>query len=353
MYSSFEVRGFRCFEKLVLPSLARVNLIAGVNNIGKTSLLEALFIHCGAYNPTLTLTVNGLRGISNVKLEFGSPESPWDSLFPRLDTSRVVELVGDGRTLRLKVVREAPGLSGVSELVGRPADPQAPVSSLDVAKVVELEYKDEQRTGRHYLIIDRTGIRAQPAPPPPPFPGFFLGARVRPTLKELGERYSKLELRGDQALVLDTLKVIEPQLERVALLYFADQPVLHGDAGWGLVPLPLMGGGMVCLAEIAIHVGNAKGGVLLIDEIENGLHHSVLREVWRVLGEAARRFDAQVFATTHSMECIIAAQQAFAEEGHAGDFLLHRLERATQETRVVTYDPETLGAAIEMGLEVR
>jgi AAA15 family ATPase/GTPase len=63
MYTSFEAKNFRGFEDLAISELGRVNLIAGVNNIGKTALLEALFIHCGAYNPVLALNVNALRGI--------------------------------------------------------------------------------------------------------------------------------------------------------------------------------------------------------------------------------------------------------------------------------------------------
>jgi predicted ATPase len=58
MFTSFEAKNFRGFRDLVISELSRVNLIAGMNNVGKTSLLEALFVHCGAYNPELALTIN-------------------------------------------------------------------------------------------------------------------------------------------------------------------------------------------------------------------------------------------------------------------------------------------------------
>ncbi|HEK84748.1 MAG TPA: ATPase, partial [Candidatus Aminicenantes bacterium] len=86
MYKSFKINNFRCFEKLELPELERVNLIVGKNNVGKTALLEALFIHCGAYNPELALRVNAFRGIEVIKVEFtGWAEAPWDSLFYNFD----------------------------------------------------------------------------------------------------------------------------------------------------------------------------------------------------------------------------------------------------------------------------
>lgn len=109
---------------------------------------------------------------------------------------------------------------------------------------------------------------------------------------------------------------------------------------------------MVRLATLVLHIGNAPDGVVLVDEIENGLHHSILPKVWRAIGEVAREFNTQVFATTHSRECIVAAHRAFTES-EVYDFRLHRLERLKETIRAVTYDREALEAAIETGLEVR
>lgn len=95
MYPSFEIRNFRCFDHLHIADLARVNLIAGANNAGKTTLLEALFLHSGAYNPELTLGLNAFRGISEIKVSFARrDESLWDSLFYQFDTSKIVGVVG-------------------------------------------------------------------------------------------------------------------------------------------------------------------------------------------------------------------------------------------------------------------
>lgn len=122
MYKSFEIRNFRCFRELTLPDLERVNLVAGVNNVGKTALLEALFLHCGAYNPALTLNVNAFRGIESVKVELGRwAETPWDSLFSEFDTSKRVELTGETeakgrRVLRLQVIRQPEELAKIRHL---------------------------------------------------------------------------------------------------------------------------------------------------------------------------------------------------------------------------------------------
>ena len=94
------------------------------------------------------------------------------------------------------------------------------------------------------------------------------------------------------------------------------------------------------------------GGVVLIDEVENGLHHGVMKKVWKALAEAARKENVQIIATTHSWECIQAAHDAFMEMGRY-DFRLHRLELIKSKIEAISYDKETLNAALKSELEVR
>jgi len=363
MYQSFKVSNFRCFRELTLNDLTRVNLIAGVNNVGKTTLLEALFLHCGAYNPELSLRINAFRGIESMKLEFAQwAGTPWDSLFKEFDTSKVIELTGENevsgrRVLRLRTIRQPEELAKISRLVQPRTNgsdkSESTVLSLEISQVLELEYQEGEKHGKHYMIFEPKGMRIEPIPPPPPFPAFFQGARMHlPSPKE-AERFGKLEIQGEQDALLQVLQLIESRLRRLTMVVVAGEPILHGDIGMGrLMPLPLMGEGIVRLAGLVLHIGNAPNGVVLVDEIENGLHHSILPKVWRAIGEVARRFDTQVFATTHSLECINAAHKAFSES-NMYDFRLHRLERVDETIRAATYDQETLEAAIETGLEVR
>jgi len=361
MYQSFEVSNFRCFRKLNLADLERVNLIAGVNNVGKTALLEALFLHCGAYNPELILRLNAFRGIEQVKLEFGRwVEIPWDSLFSQFDTSKIVELAGENEQtghwiLRLRVIRQPEELAKIGKSIQRSSDRPGGISlfSSDIVYILELECTEEGQRRKHYLMLDQMGLRIEPLPPPPPFPAVFLAARVRIPPAEDAERFGKLEILGQQDALLRALQVIEARLRHLAVVVAGGVPMIHGDIGLGrLVPLPVMGEGMARLASLVLAIGNAPNGVVLVDEIENGLHHSILPKVWRAIGEVARQFNTQVFATTHSLECIVAAHRAFSKSERY-DFRLHRLERVNETIRAVTYDQETLEAAIETGLEVR
>lgn len=360
MYQSFKITNFRCFQKLEIGNLERINLIAGVNNVGKTALLEALFLHCGAYNPELTLRLNAFRGIESIKIELSRwAETPWDSLFHDFDTTKLVELIGENeetfrRVLRLKVVRKAEELDQISRFIqpGGNKSKGIPLSA-EATKVLMLEFEEGKKTGKHYMILDPSGLRIEPISPSPPFPAFFQTDRVIITHQDTAERFGNLEKQGKQDVLLGALQVIEPRLRRLAVIVEGGIPILQGDIGFSrYIPLPLMGGGMVRLAALVLYVSNAPNGVVLVDEIENGLHHTILSEVWRAIGEVAQQFNTQVFATTHSLECIIAAHKAFAEGG-IYDFRLHRLDRRKETILAITYDQGTLEAAIETGLEVR
>jgi predicted ATPase len=141
MYTSFEVRNFRCFRDLTITGFDRVNLIAGVNNVGKTALLEALFLHCGAYNPELAMRINAFRGIETMKVTFGKwVKTPWDSLFYQFDTQAMVELKSENtatgsRSLMLRVVRQPWELATSGKFTKHPEEYQGLLSSSEFAQV--------------------------------------------------------------------------------------------------------------------------------------------------------------------------------------------------------------------------
>jgi len=93
MYRSFSVGGFRCLDKLELTGLKRINLIIGKNNVGKSSVLEALFLRAGGNNPFLLNAVQGVRGAETLEID-PSGENPWATLFGDLKTSEPITLEG-------------------------------------------------------------------------------------------------------------------------------------------------------------------------------------------------------------------------------------------------------------------
>jgi len=144
VYRSFKVKNFRCFDDLEIAPLERVNLIAGMNDVGKTALLEALFLHCGAWNVELTYRLNLFRGMEPRKIELSKrSETPWDSLFKDFDPSKVIELTAEEvideggarcRSLRLSSVQSPSEFPRIEQLIekdsGEPVIPEIALSSL-------------------------------------------------------------------------------------------------------------------------------------------------------------------------------------------------------------------------------
>ncbi len=150
--------------------------------------------------------------------------------------------------------------------------------------------------------------------------------------------------------MLDALATVETRLKSVEDNTASGSPMIWGDIGLPeLVPLPLMGEGMTRIARIILAISATPDGVVLIDEIENGLHHAALGKVWQSIETAAIRFNTQVIASTHSFECVEAAYRSLDNSS----FLVHRLEEVDDLIRCVSYEPEEIEAAVSHSLEVR
>ncbi|MYG02772.1 MAG: ATP-binding protein [Acidobacteriia bacterium] len=185
-----------------------------------------------------------------------------------------------------------------------------------------------------------------------------LGIPLHPIYLSLGPgnahedavRLGQLRARKKGDLLTKALQVVEPSLESVEDISATGTPMIWGDIGLPeLTPLSAMGEGVARIARIVLATSSVPGGVVLVDEIENGFHHSVMKKVWSVVEEAAQLFDAQVIATTHSYECLMAAHEALRDE-----WRFHRLDRTKEgSSQCVTFDTERVEAAIRHWLEVR
>ena len=200
------------------------------------------------------------------------------------------------------------------------------------------------------LRVTQQGFELKPPKLRVPFPAHFVSSRSG-NQKEDAVRLGLLRARKQGDLLTKALRVVEPRLQSVEDLSASGVPMIWGDIGLPeLVPLAAMGEGMLRVARIVLAMSSAPGGVVLVDEIENGIHHSILNKVWEVVAEAAELFDTQLFATTHSFECFKAAHSALS----SNKWRFHRLDRTGDgASRCVTYDTEDVDAAIRHGLEVR
>lgn len=163
-------------------------------------------------------------------------------------------------------------------------------------------------------------------------------------------------LTPEEDTVLATLRTIEPDIERIAPVG-AVRRGLDGHSRDGIavkvagqrVPIGSLGDGIWRLLGIALALVRARGGILLVDEIDTGLHYSVLEKMWRLVYETAKRLDVQVFATTHSRDCYESLAAIAQPTGH--DVTIQRIERGNPIAIAIS-EAEILQAA-QRGIEVR
>ena len=307
---------------------------------------------CGAGNPTLGANGNILRAT-----DFGQEsnlrplEILWKNVFHALDVGNPIEIRGvhyERGVLRLEISLEA--WHGTPQIAPSAFD-GAPTSQTANGKALTFRYKDrdcadEARVGQVRLVP--AGLEVNHPDTPNPVSARIVFSRTG-DVRDDAELLGDLRLRKHGDFLLDALRVIEPKLAGVEVVYMGGTPMIWGDIGLSeLVPLPAMGEGMTRLARIVLGISSVPGGVLLVDEVENGIHHSAMVGAWKAIGQAAERFDAQVFATTHSFECIQKAVEALTPEG----FRYFRTS-IIKKKGAVSYEPGQVDLAVRLPMEIR
>lgn len=363
MYESFSVKNFRGFRDLHVSNLGLVNLIAGKNNSGKTALMEALSLHSGDRS-SQTL----LRPISPVRIEDiflrsirGSINafdiSSWNSIFSHFATNTEIEFCAKFKDNSIPQLSSKDALSirigHVSPERDDFIDILSEFNAEDDDEVHVLEFVAGFESKPFHILLSEERTRSSRSKSQDLFKSDFLRTREPIDPKDDRDRFSDMKQAGKDSLLIDALRMLEPRLKDLEVLYER----IHANVGISKsIPLTSMGDGMNRTASMILAMSKVPKGLMFVDEIENGLHHTVQQEVWKVLGTMAHDQRIQVFATTHSLEMIKAAYEAF-KGSVPYRFRLHRLDRHedTGEIEAITYDEEDLDAvaAFDFDFDVR
>ena len=347
MLKRLHIQNFRGFNALKIDQLSGINLIVGKNNSGKTSLLEAIFLLSGAGNAQMAITDNVIRGLEPGVV---SPSEPfWKQLFSDLDLRRCIEIEAD-HTSHGQLALEISLKRQPSTEFSLDHTNETSITNRFDERLLVFQYRGPSRQSvKSHIRMTGQGFEVDQPAINLLFHAIMLSSRIG-NIQEDAIRLGRLRRQKQGDMLLNALQVIEPKLQSIEDNSSSGTPMIWGDIGLSeLVPLSVMGAGMTQIARLVLSIASVPDGVVLVDEVETGIHHSVLPDVWRVIEEAARQFRTQIFATTHSFECIEAAYQALGSDG----FLLHRLEVSDAENRCVTFKPNGISAAIRHNLEVR
>ena len=163
--------------------------------------------------------------------------------------------------------------------------------------------------------------------------------------------WAGVALTDNEKDVVGALRIVDPRISAVSMVagevsLGTRTAIARSENFQRPVPLRSFGDGLNRLFAIVLSLINARGGLLLIDEFENGLHYSVQLDGWRMIFRLAQELDVQVFATSHSWDTIEALQKAATEAPEEGA-LVHLTARgddifptvfAEDELAIVTRD---------------
>lgn len=374
MLTSFQIDRFRIFRRLTLPGLGQVNLVVGRNNTGKTILLEALRLHAARGNaavvketlldrdefdrmPRVSRAMLGrsLRFESlfhkrsvdepDARILLGPLESPSESLVlkPVRLSWRPGERPdsGDWERVTPMTTENAPGLEpnqalGLAVSYGGASERLIPPEAVpDFFIPLQMFVADANRREETSAFIPAAGLS----------PGVISTWWDTVTLTDAEERVS------------ECLRIVAP-VQRISLV---DRPGADGrrmvmvklDGESQPVPLRSLGDGVRKMFSFALGLeASRETRILLIDEIENGIHYTAHEDLWRFLMTAALRAGVQVFATTHSWDCVMGFQAALGAHPDLSATAI-RLYRGDQEIDAVVLDREEIAVATRDQVDFR
>lgn len=364
MLTALNIAGFRSFKALRVNGLARVNLFVGANNAGKTSLLEAIEILAigrpwGLFRSPARRGEEAARWSGDERFGGGPPDLDLSHLFyGHALRGGVFTIESIGGTRRFVECACFAIVLDADAAVGQPKLP-----SLDTAgSSMAISFKSDsvsspvilalsQGDGLSWEVRRRYSVSAQEDISPVNF--------VRPdepSSLHLTAMWDRVVLTPEEEQVVEALKIIEPRIERIAFVgeerRSTRRILLKLSDSEHRLPLGSVGDGLKRLLGLSLNLLPAKKGVLLVDEIDTGLHFSVMADMWKMIIETAIRLDVQVFATTHSLDCVHAlawVREKLPEQQF--QVMLHRVERGLDRT--VSYTLEEVATAAKNHIEVR
>lgn len=368
MLRSLKIENFRCFQNLELQQLGRINLLVGKNNSGKTSILEAIQLLTDETNLE-SLTEMMLRRGEYILSNEGSRELDIRHLFygHEIDINSSFSISSDdgidrkGITMTVKYPTKRITLN--THNLPDPKDLLESVLKDLQGIILDIQWRGKKNiaiplSSNKSLLLDYTkyiNINLENLATTTQFV-----ASSSLTTEKMIELFDKIVLTANEDLVIEALQIIEPTVERVAI--FGSEKYRHDSSRSGFIvklsknkqriPIGSMGDGIWRILGLILAIINAKDDVLLVDDIDTGLHFSTMTDMWKLVWETAKRLNVQVFATTHSDDCWKSlADIANIDNPSEDGIMIHRIEKG--KSRSIAFTEPEIAIAAEQEIEVR
>lgn len=307
MLKVLNLRQYRGFASYRLADLARVNLVVGENNSGKTAILDAVALLLSG--GSVSALVESARRRGEIREGRGR----------EIDISHVFHghRCAPGARFELSSARGRKRLIG--EILSlEDADEETEKWDMRIQRRWRRDPDEEEIAFWLNLVLDKQ----QPIMLPMTENGLFIDALwlrswdnghfrkkvifLNLILSSMHDAWNAVIKERREEEIIAAMRILTPKLDSIHFWGGDRQEgILIGQEDVELrLPIGSYGDGMRRLLAISLALVSIKGGCLLIDEIDTGLHWTVMEDMWRLVVEAAQRYDVQVFATTHSYDCI-------------------------------------------------
>lgn len=384
MLKSLYIQNYRCLDSLRIHQLKRVNLITGKNNTGKSSILEAMAIYASSGNIGEIINLLEEHGEYAFDLKTDNVEVDSYELIRSIFTNKEIDYCNQG-LVSIDEINEVNSILIEDFKMKESHKKKSSVFDLKNSVMIAcFEYVQNSRDNKIQEIVQYNDNPAKLSlvVKSESTNVFDLDSalfnkivRKYPIIKsryhlvktshinrdENGVLFDKIALTDNEKYVIEALQIIEPKIERIA--FIQDNPLaklrvskVKLKDSIGTVPLRSMGDGINRILTIILALINSKDGYLMIDEFENGLHHSVQAKLWEIIIKLSKELNVQVFVTTHSNDTIRSVRNALSEmsEEDKNDVSTIKLMRTHEDKlEALLYDYEQLDYVIEQDIEIR
>lgn len=347
MISSLSVTDFRGFREIHLDGLKRFNVIVGESGSGKTALLESIFLVSGA-NPGVWMKLRNWRGMSQFIRLMGT-KSSYDSLFRDIFFNFQKQKVASMRFTdsRSGVRSVTIGYSGRE--TGRLSATGEPENAFVVDPVV-FHWRLKGKSFRTKITVSPRDGSLNLEGSNEVYPVWFISPAISegPTVSQM---FSDLSQQNRIDPVICAVKSLFPFVQGMTLESIAGELTICVSLEEVSEKLPVgaLSSGITKFLFLLIAIANIPGGVILIDEMENGFYYGNLTKLLGTVFSFCVTHNVQMFATTHSYELLQAMLPVM--ESNDGDFCL--LSSKRQEGECIMRVVGDFASAVESNLELR
>jgi energy-coupling factor transporter ATP-binding protein EcfA2 len=370
MIESLEIAGFQCFETLALNGLARINVVTGSNASGKSALLEAVYLGANAtaqavqniaVGRSLVQPTQGpIIGIGPIVLPSQSQltlQSYFDHLFRRRQMKDTIETAprinisytdSDGVKYDLSIYYQAAGTDPtpmpIPIIRGIPSTPP----------IIFDRRKSPQPQPQSRLLpvtVNQFGQLQQLAAPPFGPATLIFGPDLTSGETDLVTWFSQLKVRNEVEPIIKFIQTEFPFVSDLEILAPTGANGIYASLGNKHYRLSTVSAGIYKIISILLACADTKNGIIIIDEIENGIYYEKYKAMWKIVYDFAKRTNNQIFVTSHSAECLEALVPVI--DGNEKDFTLLRTERGDEQTIVRHISGTSLKAALRRQGEIR